>query len=82
MPTALRKDGFSFMIYVDDHEPGHTHVKKAGKEVVINLSDEQTAPHMRDNDGMPRANIRKAIKLVFAHQVDLIARWKELHSND
>ena len=82
MPVVFRKDGFNFVIYVDDHEPGHTHVKKAGKEVVINLGDERTAPQIRNKNGMPNADIRKAIKLVFAHQDDLIAKWKELHSND
>lgn len=35
MPTVLRKDGFNFVIYPDDHEPMHMHVKQAGKEVVI-----------------------------------------------
>ena len=54
MPVVLRQDGFNFMIYVDDHEPMHTHVKKAGKELIINLGDAETAPHIRQNKGMTR----------------------------
>jgi hypothetical protein len=52
VPAVLRKDGFNFMIYVDDHEPMHAHVKKAGKEVIINLGDETTKPYERENKGM------------------------------
>ncbi len=79
MPTVLRKDGFNFMIYTDDHEPAHTHVKKAGEEVIINLGDQNTAPHMRDNNGMSSKNVRKALKLAYEHQDYLIEAWKEIH---
>lgn len=82
MPTVLRKDGFNFMIYTDDHEPMHTHVKKAGKEVVINLGGEGVAPSLRKNKDMGKKNIRKAIKIVFGHQEYLIEKWKELHGDN
>lgn len=79
MPTVLRKDGFNFVIYPDDHEPSHTHVRKAGKEVVINLGDAQTAPYMRENKGMSKQNVRKALKFAYEHQDELIAAWEEFH---
>lgn len=82
MPTVLRKDGFNFMIYTDDHEPMHTHVKKTGKEVVINLGDEQTAPHIRENKGMSKKEVRKALRITYRHQDYLIAAWKEIYSDD
>ncbi|MGH9853534.1 MAG: DUF4160 domain-containing protein [Blastocatellia bacterium] len=82
MPTVLRKDGFNFVIYPDDHEPAHTHVKKAGKEVVINLGDNETAPHMRDNNGMPKQNVRRALRITYEYQDYLIKAWKEFHNHD
>ena len=82
MPTVLRKDGFNFMIYTDDHEPMHTHVKKAGKEVVINLGDEQTAPHIRENKRMSQKEVRKALRITYRYQDYLIAAWKEIYSDD
>ncbi|NOT64054.1 MAG: DUF4160 domain-containing protein [Acidobacteria bacterium] len=79
MPTVFRQAGFSFVIYTDDHEPSHTHVKKAGKEVVINLGDAQTAPHLRENKRMSAQSVRKAIRLAYQYQEELIAAWEEFH---
>ncbi|MEP7341573.1 MAG: DUF4160 domain-containing protein [Acidobacteriota bacterium] len=74
----LRQNGFSFMIYVDDHEPMHTHVKNGGKEVVINLGDARTAPHIRENKRMAKQEVRKALQLVYEHQDYLIEMWREI----
>ncbi|MGH9769263.1 MAG: DUF4160 domain-containing protein [Blastocatellia bacterium] len=82
MPTVLRKDGFNFVIYTDDHEPMHTHVKKAGKEVVINLGDEKTKPDVRENKGMSKKNRRKALIIAAEHQELLIEKWREIHGKD
>ncbi len=81
MPTVLRKDGFNFVIYSDDHEPSHTHVKKAGTEVVINLGDERTAPFERENQGMTRQNRRKALQIASAQQAYLIEQWRRVNGN-
>ncbi len=72
MPTVLRKDGFNFVIYSDDHEPGHVHVKKAGTEVVINLGDENTKPYERENKSMSTQNRRKALQIAAEQQDDLL----------
>lgn len=79
MPTVLRKDGFNFVIYTDDHEPAHTHVKRAGKEVVINLGDENTKPYVRENLGMNTKNRRKALGIAAENQDYLIEKWREIH---
>ncbi len=81
MPTVLRQDGFNFVIYPDDHEPSHTHVKKAGTEVVINLGNENTGPHERENEGMSTQNRRKALQLAGERQAYLIAQWRRLNGN-
>jgi len=79
VPGVLRQDGFNFMIYTDDHEPMHTHVKKAGKEVVINLGDEKTKPYIRENKGMSLKDRRKALQIAGERQGDLIEKWREIH---
>ncbi len=79
MPNVLRQEGFSFMIYVDDHEPMHTHVKKAGKEVIINLGDANTKPDVRENNGMSLKERRKALQIAGEQQANLIERWREIH---
>ncbi len=81
MPTVLRKEGFDFMIYTFDHEPSHTHVWKAGKELVINLGDENQAPYVRDNNGMSNKNKRKALKIAAENQDFLIAEWERIHGD-
>lgn len=79
MPTVLRKDGFDFMIYTLDHQPSHTHVWKAGKEVVINLGDENRAPYVRDNNGMGNKDKKKSLKITAENQEFLIAEWERIH---
>lgn len=60
----------------------HTHVKKAGKEVIINLGDREIAPHIRDNKRMSKGNVRQALTITYEYQDYLINAWKELNSND
>ncbi len=81
MPTVLRKDGFDFMIYSLDHEPSHTHVWKAGKEVVINLGDENQRPYVRENNGVSNKDRKKALKIAAENQDFLIAEWERIHGD-
>jgi chaperone required for assembly of F1-ATPase len=69
------------VIYYDDHEPGHVHVKKAGTEVVINLGDARTAPFERENKGMSQTNRRRALQIAAVQQDYLIEQWGELNGN-
>lgn len=69
------------MIYTSDHEPMHTHVWKAGKEVVINLGDENVAPFVRENNGMSNKNRRKALRIAGEYQNFLIAEWRKIHGD-
>jgi len=79
MPTVLRKNGFRFQIYTDDHEPAHTHVFKAGKEVVISLGDETTKPWVRENKGMKKTSENQAVIIAADHQDFLLEKWREFH---
>lgn len=79
MPTVLRKNGFRFQIYTDDHEPPHTHVFKAGKQVVINLGDERHRVSVRENKNMEPKNVVKALEIAADYQGYLLEKWSEYH---
>ncbi|MGH9843804.1 MAG: DUF4160 domain-containing protein [Blastocatellia bacterium] len=79
MPTVLRKNGFRFQIYTDDHEPAHTHVFKAGKQVVINLGDDQHRVSVRENKNMGTKNVVKALEIAADYQGYLLEKWREFH---
>ena len=79
MPTVLRKDGFDFMIYMDDHEPPHVHVFREKGEVVVLIGDRQTDPSVRNNRGFSVKNERRALALVEENQEYLLEMWEVLH---
>jgi hypothetical protein len=79
MPVVLFQEGFHFMIYYNDHPPPHTHVFKAGTEVVINLGDADNSPTMRDNKGMSRQNIKRALEIADENQSYLLERWHDIN---
>lgn len=37
MPKIYEYNGFSFLFYPNDHDPPHVHVKKAGKEIKVEI---------------------------------------------
>ncbi len=39
MPTLLRKDGFKFFFYANEHLPKHIHVQKGDDFAKINIED-------------------------------------------
>lgn len=77
MPTVLRKDGFSIRIYFNDHSPAHVHIFKAGGQAKISL--ETDIPELLEVEQMPRADIKKALKLVLDHRDDLLDKWREMY---
>ena len=80
MPTVLRESGFRVVIYTrDEHPPAHVHVWKAGGEAVFQLGGEAELPSLREVNGMPKRDARRALDLVTAHQESLLARWEEIH---
>ncbi len=80
MPTVLTKSGFRVVIYTrDEHPPAHVHVWRAEGEVVIRLGDRNDLPDVREVNGMPRRDVRRALDLVTNNQEMLLARWEEIH---
>jgi hypothetical protein len=75
-PVVLRSGQFTVVIYTRDHSPAHVHVKSAGKEARITLDPVEVMSNLRFKPG----EIRSILKLIQAHQGELLAKWKEIHS--
>ena len=79
MPTILRRNGFEVRIRTDDHDPPHVHVMYAGEQVVINLGVGIADPYVRENRGMSRPNIRRAMDIVTINNEALLVQWQRIH---
>jgi hypothetical protein len=78
MVTVHREAGLRFVIFVDDHEPGHVHVVGDGK-AKINLAGADGSPELVYNDGFKAGDIRRALRIVAEQQTKLQAKWDEYH---
>lgn len=76
MPTVLRQDGFSFMIYTRDHEPMHVHVWHQGNEAIIRFENEIV---LLEVTGLTRQECRRAMSIVWDNRDFLIGKWKEIY---
>lgn len=78
MVTVFRAYGLRVIIFVDDHVPAHVHVFGDG-QAKINLSGASGAPELVWAEGMTRAEIRKATRIVVEQQAMLKTRWEDIH---
>lgn len=76
MPTVLRKDGFDFRIYFNDHLPPHIHVFKAGGQAKISINDDSELVQV---EGMNNKDVKRALEIVMEHQQELLQKWEEIH---
>ncbi len=53
MPTVLRFDGYSVVIYPADHIPAHVHVFGGGNEAMFNLNCPAGLVMLRENTAFP-----------------------------
>ena len=78
MVTVFRAHGLRVIIFTDDHKPAHVHVFGDG-HAKINLLGLNGAPELVSVEGMSRAEIRRAMRIVVEQQSLLLARWVEIH---
>ena len=76
VPTVLREHGFNVRIYTRDHEPPPVHCWKDDGELVIELDPLA----IRENHGLSKGDVRRALAIVGAHQPFLLAAWRRIHS--
>ena len=75
MPTVLRREGFDFIIYFDDHNPPHVHVFKSGGEAKIELDPILVAAVWK----MKKRDVRDAKRITIEHQSYLLDKWREIN---
>ena len=74
-------NGFKFVVYFDDHDPLHVHVKKDKFEVKINIEGDKAVLMKGEENRRVASNIRyakQALELVNANLETIKLRWKEL----
>lgn len=79
MPTILRRDGFRFVIWFNDHPPPHVHVKRAGGELIIDLGLGGSLPTVSSNRGMSYREENAALLIVALNNRMFLERWEEIH---
>jgi hypothetical protein len=79
MPTVLRFDGFSVVIYPADHILAHVHVFGGGNEAIFNLNCPGGPVELRENYGFSRrefARIRDSLNNAVPM---LCEEWRRIH---
>jgi hypothetical protein len=79
MVTVLRADGLRVVIFLNDHKPAHVHVFGSDGEAKVKLLGADGAPELVRAEGMGRADIRRAVRLIRERQAFLLERWEEIH---
>jgi len=78
MVTIHRAGGLRIVIFLNDHEPAHVHVFGDG-HAKINLTGPGDAPELVWAEGMNRAEIRRAMRVVAQHRAAFLERWRQIH---
>ncbi|MGB3767075.1 MAG: DUF4160 domain-containing protein [Phormidesmis sp.] len=74
-------NGFKFVIYFDDHEPTHVHVKKDEFEVKIDIEGNEAVLMKGEEIRRVASNkkyVKQALALVNANLEVIKQRWEEL----
>ena len=75
---VLRSGGLRVIIFRDDHEPAHVHVRGDG-DCKINLVGATGLPELVWARGMTEAEKRRAIATVREAQFELLEQWRRIH---
>ncbi len=78
MVTVPRANGLHVVIYLNNHQPAHVHVFGDG-EAKVNLAGSGGAPDLVWADGMTRAEVCRAKRLVAGRQAFLLQPWEDGH---
>lgn len=78
MVVVHRAFGYRFIIYLDDHEPAHVHVRRDG-EAKVQLEGPDGLPFISEVASVTRRDQRRILREVGEHQAMLLLRWSEIH---
>lgn len=79
MPTVLRFDGMSVVIYPNDHRPAHVHVRGAGGEAVFILHCPEGPPALRESFGFNTPELGRIKDVLADALATLCAEWRRFH---
>lgn len=77
MPTILRKNGFSFFFYSNEHRPIHVHVEKGDGDAKFNL---EPLVELVESHGLKTRELSDAEEIINEHLQQIIEAWKAYHS--
>jgi hypothetical protein len=79
VPTILRFRGFNIIIFVDDHDPPHIHVRGKGVELSYWLNCPDGPVSYRDGEGRISPNEQRALEVFLNDNVGMLCeRWSEI----
>ncbi len=76
MPTIAIFDGIRITMYGEDHAPPHFHVRYAGHEALVRISDLSVI-----HGDLPRSVLHRALDWAADNQGALALRWIELNED-
>ena len=77
MPTVVRDNGFSFVIYPNDHLPPHVHVKmRDGRQCRIDLVSGDFI------DAPPAGMVSNIRKSYFDNVAEIWTAWERYHDGE
>ena len=79
MPKVFNLNGFYCIVYTDDHDPPHVHIKYSGTTTILNLGASSEDVTIRDAQNMKPKDIKKAMELLEENWDDAVAKWEEYH---
>lgn len=81
MPTVLRIDGLQVVIWPNDHQPAHMHVKGGGGEAVFNLDCPDGPPELRESYSFKLAEVNRIEDALVDAIATLCAQWRTIQGD-
>lgn len=78
MVTVLRAHELRIVIFINDHLPAHVHVFGDG-HAKIDLLGPGGTPDLVWSEGMTKAEMRRAMRMVIEQRDMLLAHWESIH---
>jgi hypothetical protein len=78
--ASIRIEGFTFIVYSNDHNPPHVHVRKGAGKMKITLGDDKTPPRPSDaNRHLSDRDAAKAFLLCCENHERMVKLWERVH---
>ncbi len=77
MPTILRKLGFRFFFFSNEHPPPHIHIQGKGGVLKYDVENKKLVY----NKGIKPKDIKKALEIAENHRDEIIEKWNKRQNN-